>query len=141
MLGPVPYRIESTGQQGVVPIGLATNFANVPPVLRWIIKPYGDHGRSAIVHDYLYWTQPGSRRDADVAFYELMKMNGVHPVKRNIMYTLTRWFGAGRWKTSTKERRIGMRWVILKEQIDRIPGNISWPEYRLKLLRENPAER
>lgn len=141
MLDPLPYHIDSTGQHGVVPAGLVTNFASIPSVAQCIYKPYGNHGRPAIVHDYLYWTQPGTRRDADAAFYELMKKNGVHPLKRNIMYTLTRWFAARNWTRSTEQRRRGMRWVIPEEEIEHIPGNISWFDYREEMLRKNPAKK
>src|SRR5947209_6587236 len=38
----------------VVPAGVTTDFASVPPSLTWLVPRYGRYTKAAILHDYLW---------------------------------------------------------------------------------------
>ena len=65
---PLLWRVGDSGESIVVPQGFVTDFASIPPVLQSLIRPLGPHLRPAIVHDYLYWEQTCSRKQADRLF-------------------------------------------------------------------------
>jgi hypothetical protein len=84
---PVSYRLVDTPESEVVnvPPGFATDFASVPRPFWTIIAPWGRHGRSAIVHDFLYQLggvtdvaarsmRRPSKREADRIFREAMRV-------------------------------------------------------------------
>ena len=52
-----------------VPAGFETDFASVPRAFWSVFPPYGPYTKSAVLHDWLYVTQPAgvSRKDADFA--------------------------------------------------------------------------
>jgi hypothetical protein len=77
----------------IVPAGTYTDFASIPRGLRWLIPRVGDHGKAAVVHDYLcdqYNVGIGTRRRADRIFLEAMVELGVGRLKRRIMYSAVR---------------------------------------------------
>ena len=74
-----------------VPAGFETDFASVPRLLWPLLPPTGSYGKAAVLHDYLYATQqiagqPISRSRADEVFLEAMKVLGVRPLKRLLVY-------------------------------------------------------
>jgi hypothetical protein len=60
----------------LVPWGFVTDFASVPRVFWSIFPPIGKYGYPALFHDYVYWEQKLTRREADVVFRETMKELG-----------------------------------------------------------------
>ncbi len=77
-----------------VPKGFITDFASIPRVFWNILPPWGEYGKAAVVHDYLYRsdTYPYTRKESDEVFLEAMKVLGVAWWKRNIMYYAVRVF-------------------------------------------------
>jgi hypothetical protein len=86
-----------TGTQLVIPAGFDTDFASIPRVFWNVLPPYGKYGKAAVVHDYLYREQPGTRKDADDVFLEAMGVLGVSKETKNIMYSAVRAFGGSSW--------------------------------------------
>ena len=56
----------------VVAAGFITDFASTPAAIWNIIPPWGVYGPAAVVHDWLYWTQPCTRTAADYVLREAM---------------------------------------------------------------------
>jgi hypothetical protein len=79
-----------------VPAGFVTDYASIPRIFQNIISTYGQHGKAAVIHDYLYQMVRENRFNraiADAIFYEAMGVLGVGFIKRYIMYLAVRCFG------------------------------------------------
>src|SRR5262245_10592244 len=76
-----------------VPIGFVTDFASIPRIFWSVLPPDGKYTHPAIVHDYLYWTQTGSRKDADEIFKIMMEDFSVNGVIVGPIYSAVRTFG------------------------------------------------
>lgn len=90
--------------------GFKTDLASIPRAFLAVIKPNGRERLAAIVHDYLYETQPAwcTRKLADQIFLEAMTALGESWLRRSLMYSAVRIGGLLYWrkcKTCKKERR------------------------------------
>lgn len=85
-----------------VNIGFHTDFASIPRLLWAVLPRWGKYGNAAVIHDWLYWCQTRSRREADDIFLEGMKVLGVTPWKRNVIYYAVRWFGCFAWRSNRR---------------------------------------
>lgn len=96
------YHVGSYPSQNIisVPSGFETDFASVPKSLRWVVSPFGRYGKAAVLHDYLYANAIGTKEYADDIFNEAMKVLGVNPLTRWVMYTAVRLFGRGNYTLS-----------------------------------------
>lgn len=74
------------GKDYQIPEGLNTDFASIPRGLRWLIPRVGDHGMSAVMHDWLCEFKIVNRKKADSLFLESMKISKVNWLKRKMMY-------------------------------------------------------
>lgn len=109
------------GRTVEVPVGFTTDFASIPRLVWPIYPPYGDTwGKAAVVHDYLYATQPDwcSRKRADQEFLCGMKVLGCPWTRRTVMYQMVRWFAGGAWKHHA-ERLAKAKLVIERLNADR----------------------
>lgn len=83
----------------LTPKGYVTDFASIPSFGHWFISPFGKHAEAAVVHDWLYTLgKPGDRKGrrlADKTFKRALKVVGVGPFRRNVMYWFVRFGGAG----------------------------------------------
>jgi hypothetical protein len=86
-------------EQFRVPAGFVTDFASVPRLLWWLVPPFGEHTRSAVLHDWLYHAKVVDRRDADGLFLRCMRMESVPAWRRFAMHAAVRIFGWWAWKT------------------------------------------
>lgn len=77
-----------------IPAGYVTDFATVPPFMRWLVETYGPYTRAAIVHDWLITEEIPARRvtsrDTDGIFRRIMREEGTPTAKRWIMWTAVR---------------------------------------------------
>ena len=94
---PLIYRSDLLGSDVEVPAGFETDFASVPRGLWNIFPPLGLYGEPAIVHDFLYRTQPVDRKTADLVFLEAMKAKGCRWTQRQALYRAVRLFGWPAW--------------------------------------------
>lgn len=78
-----------------VPAGTVTDLASVPRLLWAIFPPHGVWAKAAIIHDYLYSNAIKSKAFADLTFLEAMKVLGVPPWRRKLMYLAVHYFGRG----------------------------------------------
>ncbi len=85
---PFRYDVGAEGSSDTiaVPVGFRTDFATVPRLL-WVVLPkWGRYGNATVIHDYLYWMQERTRREADCIFLEAMGVLGVGPIVKYAMY-------------------------------------------------------
>lgn len=81
-----------------VPADFVTDFASIPRIL-WAIAPrWGRYGWAAVIHDFLYWDQRMTRREADEVFLDAMKDSAVPVWRRTVIYRAVRVFGCFAWK-------------------------------------------
>ncbi len=93
-----PYSYMTLGYIIIVPAKFITDLASTPKILWNILEPFGKgYLKASVIHDYLYSKdcvyQFINREIADKIFLEIMKENGVGPIKRNLMYIGVRIFG------------------------------------------------
>src|SRR6202012_5481245 len=60
-----------------VPIHFVTDLASIPAIFFQILPPDGPYTFPAIVHDWLYWHQAGTKDEADATLRDGMKAFGV----------------------------------------------------------------
>jgi hypothetical protein len=85
---------ERSGYVIHVPIGFETDYASVPSFFWRFLPPWGQYGKAAVLHDFLYRKASGfSKVLADSIFYEAMDLLGVPWWKRCVMYWGVSLFG------------------------------------------------
>lgn len=106
----------STYLQVKVPSGFETDFASVPWLFTNFLPRWGDYGPASIIHDWLYWSQTGTRHEADNTFLFAMLDTGVHGWKCFVLYAAVRCFGWLAWHDNAR---------LAKEGYSRIHGEGS----------------
>jgi hypothetical protein len=111
----------------IVPRGFVTDLASVPSYFWWLVQPTGRHGHAAILHDWLYWEQKGTRDLADRVFDVAMGELGVAAALRTTMWAAVRVYGGTYWSAAAEERRSGASRVLCE-----LPASsqVSWEEWR-----------
>lgn len=89
-------RDKNSNEKITVPAGFVTDFASVPRIFWNILPPWGQYGKAAIIHDYLYYTKEYPKKKADRIFLEAMKVLNVPLATRTIMYSAVVLFGKAR---------------------------------------------
>lgn len=79
--------------------GFITDFASIPKVGRIIYESWGSYGYAAVIHDWLYTTRDGTRRQADRVFYEAMIDSGVPYLRAMVLWFAVRIGGWWTWRT------------------------------------------
>jgi hypothetical protein len=140
------YVIGSTNERIVVPKGFVTDFASIPQAL-WSVglSPYGQYSRAAVVHDYLYWSQGCSRRQADRLLVIAMKESNVSGFDEFLVYQGVHKGGGGPWKANAVERGAGLPRIVPENYLRPADPNANWPSYREMLVNQGvkdpPFER
>ncbi len=127
------YPVGISGMRVVVPAGFVTDYASVPPELMPTLGRNQSFQDAAVVHDFLYWTQPVSRSFADQIFEKAMIESGVRTWPRSPMSIIVRMRGESAWITNQRERAQGLPKYLTLEQRQNLPAGISWPDYRQQL--------
>ena len=81
-----------------VPEGFITDLASVPWPTLMLIPKSGQYNPAALIHDFLYYIQDRSRKEADAIFLQAMKDLKINAFKRRVMYYAVRLFGWIPWK-------------------------------------------
>lgn len=85
-----------------VPAGFVTDLASIPRVLRnlpWL-DPNGLSRRPAVLHDYLYGSNPGrvfGKQFADSLLASALVSEGASQTVAQTFYYAVHWFGASSW--------------------------------------------
>jgi hypothetical protein len=103
--------IDDLGRTWVVPKGFATDFASIPALGRAFIDKAHQNAYAAVLHDYLYETQPLKRRECDKLFEEALASPDCNtgPATRWLMYKAVR---SGGWRS----------WQNVKNQLNSPPA-------------------
>lgn len=96
---PLAY-IASDGRRFTVPAGFRTDLASIPQLAQAVIGKWERHAPAAVMHDWLYATQPMTRRAADWLFAEALFAAGVPPWKRAAMWLAVRAGGGRAWRNN-----------------------------------------
>lgn len=104
LVEPFEYHVGHLGSDNVitVPAGFPTDFASSPQFAWSVIPPWGDYGKAAVIHDFLYVVQTRSRKESDNIFLEAMSVLKVNQCKKYIMYWYVRSLGWIAWKSRKK---------------------------------------
>ena len=89
--------VMSIGQTRIiVPDGYVTDFASLPSVLHWWIRPTDSRGaRAAIVHDWIYHTHIYPRCVADAFYQVILRQDGMPRRKAKLLCSSVHAFGKG----------------------------------------------
>lgn len=115
-----------------VPQGFVTDFASVPRPVWWLFPPWAQYGNAAVVHDYCYWMQEVSRKQADAVILEGMKDLGVGWATRILIYWALRLFGWIAWRKNRREKA-AKRLRVIEGQNWPTSATITWKEFRREL--------
>ena len=107
ILSDFGYEVGEEGSGDVinVPIGFHTDFASIPRLLWAIFPGWGKYGNAAVIHDWLYWDQPRSKRQSDDIFLEGMEVLEVPSWKKYSIYYAVRWFGSFAWRANKRKKQ------------------------------------
>jgi hypothetical protein len=130
---PLRYQIGQSAFTITVPAGFVTDFASTPRAIWAILPPTGRYQLAAVVHDFLYWDQGCTRKQADDLLRAAMAESLVNPVNRDIIYNAVRRFGEGAWNGNTSAKAAEKPKIIPPERMN-IPPLVTWPEYQAKLI-------
>lgn len=86
-----------------IPAGMWTDFGSSPWFARWAVPNMGRGLAAYLGHDYLYKTQPCTRRYADRLMLEIMRWYGVPWWRRLLAYAGVRLGGWPAWKRNRAE--------------------------------------
>jgi hypothetical protein len=116
LIAPLVYRHDTIPatmhHQVVVPEGFETDFASVPRLpLAYLLAGNTGH-RAAVIHDYLYATQPVSRSMADGIFRRALSDDGEPWWRAQIMYAAVRLFGGPAWSRYTSALQVANEEVL-----------------------------
>lgn len=100
------YRSNNLGQI-VVPKDFIGDFASTPAFLWADIPPWGKWSAAAWLHDYVYWTQPCTREQADDLLMEAMQTCNVDARRRMLIYQGVRLGGQSSWDQDAIDRAAG----------------------------------
>ncbi len=129
---PLRYRIGVSSQEIVVPAGFVTDFASIPQVLQSIIRANGNYILPAVVHDYLYWNQSCTRKQADQIFLLAMIENKVGALHQKAIHGAVAVAGGFAWDANTNERAEGLLRILPADR-QNITADTLWPSYRQEL--------
>ena len=112
-----------------VPTGFVTDLASIPKIFLSILPRTARYTNAAIIHDYLYWMQTGSKEDADEILKIGMQELKVEPWKVVAIYEAVTMLGKGAWEENGKLKANGEKRFLKK-----YPDNpmTTWVEWKKK---------
>lgn len=117
----------------VVPRGFVTDFASIPQAVHSFgLGPNGRYANASIVHDYLYWTQTCTRKQADNLMAIAMKEQRVDRLVEWSIHRAVKDWGEDAWKSNRTERRNGFVRTLAAPH-DTVPALLAWKDYRKAL--------
>lgn len=133
------YSVGDSGMVITVPAGFVTDFASTPWFMWTGLPQRGQYSKAAIVHDYLYWTQDCSPRQADNIFNIAMLESNVGSAERIVIFQGVRMFGEKAWEENKKLRAAGFIRVVPEGYRD-FPDRITWTKYQDELRKKKIRE-
>lgn len=112
-----------------VPRGFETDLASVPRVLWNVFPPWDTYGPAAVVHDWLYWSQPVTRDEADAIFREAMSVLLVPRWKAWSIYLGVHLGGQHAWDENASIGSAGYSRI----RTPKSPSSPEWRQYRERI--------
>jgi hypothetical protein len=138
---PLIYEQPKTKQEFTVPRGFVTDMASVPRLFWSAFPPCGKYTPAAVVHDYIYWTQPSycDQKCADDLLLVAMEESGVNVAARNAIYAGVRVGGKSSWDENARLLKAGTIRFVPEEHMDFGPYD-TWAdiESRIKSTVDSP---
>jgi len=98
---------ENSDNSIVVPQGFTTDFASVPRLLWSLFPKWGTYGNAAVIHDYLYFEQNTTRKEADDILLEAMEVLEVSSWQKWPIYWGVRLGGFVTWYLNSRKKSLG----------------------------------
>jgi uncharacterized protein DUF1353 len=95
-----------------VPVGFVTDFASIPRVFWSALRPDGDYGYAAIIHDYLYWEQPVTRAMADDILRFAMEDFRVASATATVIHRAVQVGAGSAWANNARLRTAGEKRLL-----------------------------
>jgi hypothetical protein len=131
LLDDLTYSVGNSNVVLTVPSGFVTDYASIPRGFWGIASPHDTYSDAAVVHDYLYWTQSCTRRQADNIFYIAMKEASVNPIRRWFIYRTVRMAGESSWDGNRKQFEQGLPRFVPPDS--KLTADDRWPSFRQSL--------
>ena len=80
-----------------VPVGFVTDFASIPRIFWPFISPIDDHGKAAVIHDYIYTIRYDKKSVCDKIYLEALIVLKVSRWKQVLLYNGVKYLGWYRW--------------------------------------------
>ena len=134
------YHVGDSDITITVPKGFVTDFASIPQAF-WTtgLSPNGKYSKAAIVHDYLYWVQGCTRKQADNILMIAMKESGVDIATRATIYEGVRLGGDSAWQGNAAEKASGLPRVVPVADLEFGPL-VLWRDYRQTLAQRGVSD-
>jgi hypothetical protein len=110
-----------------VPKGFVTDLASIPRVFWSALKPDGNYAYSAILHDYMYWTQSRPRAAADAILRQSMIDFHVATATVATIYQAVRIGGQKAWDDNRGVKNSGESRILTQFPDD---PTISWDTWK-----------
>lgn len=125
----------------VIPAGFVTDYASIPSwAAHFGFPKRGPYDAAAAIHDYFYWMQKCSRRQADKLMRIAMKESDVDWFRRNVIYFMVRIFGHFAWRDNAKSKNNGFIKIIPQKYISAIGSETKWTDLRKKFHKKKIEE-
>jgi hypothetical protein len=124
-----PNAGQETYHAVTVPPGFVTDMASIPRVFWSLLRPDGEYAYAAIVHDYLYWTQTGSREEADHILKMAMEDFEIDALTVRIIYQAVHSGGQAAWASNAKKKALGEKRVLARFPQD---PRTKWDDWKLR---------
>ncbi|WP_108061099.1 DUF1353 domain-containing protein [Poseidonibacter lekithochrous] len=114
ILSEFQYEIGALGSGNLINVkeNFITDFASVPWPLTILIPRWGKYGKAAVLHDWLYWNQTKTRKEADDIMLEAMDILNVEEWKKKLIYNGVRFFGFFAWNSNQNKKEFGYKKII-----------------------------
>jgi hypothetical protein len=127
-IGWAPTPAQRANYKGVtVPVGFVTDFASIPRVFWSALRPDGEYGYAAIIHDFLYWEQPVSRETADDIFRFAMEDFNVDGLSLRGIHGAVRAGGESAWTGNARLKAAGEKRILKRFPED---PRVRWADWK-----------
>jgi hypothetical protein len=121
LTSPLTFRLNKTNEPIIVPAGFITDLASIPKMLHWWKGKLDRPIAAAIVHDYLYWYQQCTKKEADAIFYHGMRAKAADDFTTAAFYLAVSSFGEKPFVENSERRRNGEYRTVTAAYASKLP--------------------
>lgn len=125
---PDPKLPEQKGySKVVVPKGFVTDLASIPRIFYSLLPPDGPYTYPAVIHDFLYWNQGGTKKQADHVLKFGMEYFKVGTITTGAIYDAVVIGGQSSWDGNAHLKAQGEKRILTKFPDD---PTITWEQWK-----------